>query len=94
VISSGVGALVGGVAALVPGLSADMRGAVLLVSLAVSGALTEPVFPIVVTLLYFDLRVRNEALDLDVLAQRAVAEFPRVGAPAPAGGPTVSGGPY
>lgn len=104
VISSGVGALVGGgVAALVPGLSADVRGAALLTVLAVTSALTEPVFPIVVTLLYFDLRVRNEALDLDVLAQRAAAETPQVAAPigarvAPATSaaapPPTAGGPY
>jgi hypothetical protein len=82
VISSGVAALAGGISALVPGLSADLRGAVLLVVLALSSAATEPVFPIVVTLLYFDLRVRNEALDLEVLAQRAAAS-PPVAAPVP-----------
>lgn len=95
VISSGVGALVGGVAALVPGLSADVRGGVLLTVLAVTSALTEPVFPIVVTLLYFDLRVRNEALDLDVLAQRAAAASPPVAAPtAAAVAPPTARGPY
>ena len=92
IISSAVGALVGGLAALVPGLSADARGGVLLAVLAVASALTEPVFPIVVTLLYFDLRVRNEALDLDVLAQRAAvasspAAAPTAASVAPAGGP-------
>ena len=95
VISSGVGALVGGVAALVPGLSADVRGGVLLTVLAVTSALTEPVFPIVVTLLYFDLRVRNEALDLDVLAQRAAAASPPVAAPtAAAVAPPTARSPY
>ncbi len=75
VISSGVGALAGGIAAIAPGLSADVRGAVLLVALALTSAVTQPIFPIVITLMYFDLRVRNEALDLDVLVQRAAAEF-------------------
>jgi hypothetical protein len=83
VISSGVAALAGGISALAPGLSADLRGAVLLVVLALTSAATEPVFPIVVTLLYFDLRVRNEALDLDVLAQRAAAASPPAAAPVP-----------
>jgi hypothetical protein len=94
VVSSGVGALAGFMAALVPGLSAELRGGVLLVALALAEAMTEPVFPIVVTLLYFDLRVRNEALDLDVLAQRAVAESaPPVPAAAPAA-PPFGGGSY
>src|SRR5258708_38942086 len=73
VISSGVGALAGGIAALAPGLSADVRGAVLLVALALTTAVTQPVFPIVITLMYFDLRVRNEALDPDVLVRRGAA---------------------
>jgi hypothetical protein len=95
IISSGVGALVGGVAALAPGLSADVRGGVLLTVLAITSALTEPVFPIVVTLLYFDLRVRNEALDLDVLAERAAAASPYAAAPtAAAVAPPAAGGPY
>jgi hypothetical protein len=80
-ISSGVGALVGGLAALVPGLSADVRGGVFLTAVTLSSALVEPVIPIVLTLLYYDLRVRNEAFDLDVLAAAAAAPRPVVGAP-------------
>ncbi len=83
VISSGVGALAGGIAALAPGLSADVRGAVLLVALALTTAVTQPVFPIVITLMYFDLRVRNEALDLDVLVRRAAAESEALEQPLP-----------
>ncbi|HXA41538.1 MAG TPA: hypothetical protein VNV65_01360 [Candidatus Solibacter sp.] len=83
VISSGVGALAGGIAALAPGLSADVRGAVLLLALALTSAMTQPVFPIVITLMYFDLRVRNEALDLDVLVQKARAESETLPPPLP-----------
>jgi hypothetical protein len=82
IISSGVGALVGGLAALVPGLSADVRGGAFLTAITLSSALVEPVLPIVLTLLYFDLRVRNEAFDLDVLAAAAAAApRPALGAP-------------
>lgn len=84
-ISSGVGALVGGLAALLPGLSADARGGAFLTAVTLSGALVEPVMPIVVTLLYLDLRVRNEALDLDLLAAAAAAPRPAVGAPSAPG---------
>jgi hypothetical protein len=80
-ISSGVGALVGGLAALVPGLSADVRGGVFLTAITLSSALVEPVIPIVLTLLYYDLRVRNEAFDLDMLAAAAAPPRPAVGAP-------------
>ena len=83
-ISSGVGALAGGLAALLPGLSADVRGGAFLTAVTLSSALVEPVIPIVLTLLYYDLRVRNEAFDLDVLAAAAAAPRPAVGAP---GGP-------
>jgi hypothetical protein len=82
-VSTAVSALAAGLATLVPGLSADVRGAVLLTLVTLSSALIEPVFPIVVTLLYFDLRVRNEALDLDVLAQAAAS--PSMNAPGASG---------
>jgi hypothetical protein len=80
-ISSGVGALVGGLAALIPGLSADVRGGAFLTAVTLSSAMVEPVLPIVLTLLYYDLRVRNEAYDLDVLAAAAAPPRPAVGAP-------------
>lgn len=80
-VSAGVSALAVGLAALVPGLSADVRGGVILTFVTLSSALIEPVFPIVVSLLYFDLRVRNEALDLDVLAQAAASPAPQTDAP-------------
>ena len=80
-ISTGVGALVGGLAALVPGLSADIRGGAFLTAVTLSSAMVEPVLPIVLTLLYYDLRVRNEALDLDVLAAAAAIPQPVMGAP-------------
>jgi hypothetical protein len=52
----------------VPGLSGEARGGLLLLALAAVEVLTTPIFAIAVTLLYFDLRVRRDAIDLDQLA--------------------------
>jgi Membrane domain of glycerophosphoryl diester phosphodiesterase len=71
-IQSALGALFGGIAALIPGLSDDIRsGLVATVSTLVS-ALVGALTPIAITLLYLDLRVRKEGLDLDQLARQAL----------------------
>ena len=75
-IQSALGALFGGIAALIPGLSDDIRaGLVATVSTLVS-ALVGALTPIAITLLYLDLRVRKEGLDLDQLARQAVPGTP------------------
>lgn len=80
VIESALGALLGLTTFLLPGLSGDVRSAILVVVLNLVGVASRPIFPIVITLMYFDLRVRNEALDLDQLATAALP--PPVPAPA------------
>ncbi len=69
VISLALFALFGGIAALIPAVSEDVRSAIAAAGTALSDALIAPVFPILLTLLYFDLRVRKEGLDLDQLAR-------------------------
>jgi hypothetical protein len=70
-IQGALGALFGGLAAVVPGLSGDIRaGLVTTVSTLVS-ALVGAILPIAITMLYLDLRVRKEGLDLDQLARQA-----------------------
>jgi hypothetical protein len=71
-IQSALGALFVGIAALIPGLGDDLRsGLVATVSTLVS-ALVGAIAPIAITLLYLDLRVRKEGLDLDQLARQAL----------------------
>jgi Membrane domain of glycerophosphoryl diester phosphodiesterase len=71
-IQSALGALFVGIAALIPGLGDDLRsGLVATVSTLVS-ALVGAITPIAITLLYLDLRVRKEGLDLDQLARQAL----------------------
>ena len=66
-----MGATGGAIIGLVPGLSDDLRGALVQVTGSLSGALVLPVSYIAITLMYYDLRVRREGLDLDQLAQQA-----------------------
>lgn len=70
IIQVAVGGLLGGIAALVPGLSSDMRAGVVTVITALVGALVGAITPIAVTMLYLDLRVRKEGVDLDQLARQ------------------------
>lgn len=49
----------------------------------VSGALTTPFLATLVTVVYFDERVRNEGFDLDLLAQRMGVDPPPPSAPGP-----------
>jgi Membrane domain of glycerophosphoryl diester phosphodiesterase len=64
-------ALFGGITALIPGLGDDLRAALVTTVTDVVSALVGAVSPIVFTLLYLDLRVRKEGLDLDQLARQA-----------------------
>jgi hypothetical protein len=50
--------------------SGDVQLAVVAVGSTILGALVSPITTIAVVLLYFDLRVRKEGLDLDQLAQQ------------------------
>jgi glycerophosphoryl diester phosphodiesterase family protein len=75
-IQAALGALFGGIAALIPGLSDDIRsGLVTTVSTLIS-AMVGAITPIAITLLYLDLRVRKEGLDLDQLARQALPGTP------------------
>ena len=70
IIQLAVGGLLGGIAALVPGLSSDVRAGVVTVITALVSALVGAITPIAVTMLYLDLRVRKEGVDLDQLARQ------------------------
>lgn len=73
-IQAALGALFTGIAAVIPGLSDDIRaGLVTTVSTLIS-ALVGALSPIAITLLYLDLRVRKEGLDLDQLARQALPD--------------------
>jgi hypothetical protein len=71
VASAILGATGGAVIGLVPGLTDDQRGALIVVTGSLAGALVLPVNYIAITLIYYDLRVRREGFDLDQLAQQA-----------------------
>jgi hypothetical protein len=58
------------IAAFIPGLADDVRSGLATAGTDLTSALIAPVFPILLTLLYFDLRVRKEGLDLDQLARQ------------------------
>ena len=70
VIAFGLSFLLGGIALLIPGLDSGVRGALVLIVTTLLNAVVTPIGTIAVTLLYFDLRVRNEGYDLDQLAQQ------------------------
>ena len=57
-------------AALLPGFSYQIRGDLVVIVSGLLGQVILPVYAIGVTLLYFDLRVRKEAYDLEVQAYR------------------------
>ena len=79
VISYGLTALFAGLAVALPA-SNDVRGLLTLVASTFVGALVNPITSIALVLLYFDLRMRREALDLQQLALQSTAGLP----PAPA----------
>ena len=70
-INSVLTALFGGIAALLPGLNQDFQAALVLTLTTLIGALVAAIQPIAITMLYLDLRVRKEGLDLDQLARQA-----------------------
>lgn len=71
VLDYGLGALFGGVAALIPGVTAEIRINIVLVGTTIAQILVAPVGAIVSMLLYLDLRVRKEAFDLQFAAHQA-----------------------
>lgn len=71
IIQTALTALFGGLAAVVPGLGNDLRAAIVLTVSTGVNALVSPITPIAISLLYLDLRVRKEGLDLDQLARQA-----------------------
>ncbi len=70
IIQSAIGALFTGIAALVPGLSEDVRAGAVTIVAALVNALVGAISPIAITMLYLDLRVRKEGVDLDQLARQ------------------------
>ena len=60
-----------GVASVVPGLNGDLRAGVVTTLTTLVDALVGAITPIAITMLYLDLRVRKEGLDLDQLARQA-----------------------
>ena len=70
-IELALGALFGGIAAIVPGLGDDIRAGVVETVVTLVDAVVSAITPIAITMLYLDLRVRKEGLDLDQLARQA-----------------------
>ena len=70
-IQTALAALFGGIAALAPGLNSDIRAGTVTTVTTLVDALVGAIQPIAITLLYLDLRVRKEGLDLDQLARQA-----------------------
>jgi hypothetical protein len=70
-IQSALGVLFTGIAAVVPGLSDDVRAGLETTVATLVDALVSAITPIAITMLYLDLRVRKEGLDLDQLARLA-----------------------
>jgi Membrane domain of glycerophosphoryl diester phosphodiesterase len=70
-IQTALQALFVGAAAVVPGLSGDVRSGMVTTVTTLVDALVGAITPIAITMLYLDLRVRKEGLDLDQLARQA-----------------------
>jgi len=70
-IQTALAALFGGITAVLPGLSDDIRAGLLTTVSTLVDALVGAIQPIAITMLYLDLRVRKEGLDLDQLARQA-----------------------
>jgi len=69
IVGAGVGYLFGAIAALVPGLSSRAQFGVQQMASGLANVVVQPISYIAWTLLYFDLRVRQEAFDLEQLAR-------------------------
>lgn len=76
VVQTAVAPVFAGGAALLPGLSIGMRAALAISTLALIAQLVQPLVAIAVTLIYFDQRVRREALDLELFAHRIAQSEP------------------
>jgi hypothetical protein len=70
-IQSAFGFLFTGIAAVIPGLGDDLRAGLVTTVATLVQALVGAITPIAITMLYLDLRVRKEGLDLDQLARQA-----------------------
>ena len=70
-IQSALGVLFTGIAAVLPGLGDDLRSGLVTTVATLVNALVGAITPIAITMLYLDLRVRKEGLDLDQLARQA-----------------------
>jgi hypothetical protein len=70
-IQTALQALFVGVAAVLPGLSDDVRSGMVTTVTTLVDALVGAITPIAIAMLYLDLRVRKEGLDLDQLARQA-----------------------
>ena len=70
-IQSALGVLFTGVAAVLPGIGEDLRSGLVTTVATLVNALVGAITPIAITMLYLDLRVRKEGLDLDQLARQA-----------------------
>src|SRR6202162_1606223 len=70
-IQTALAALFGGVTAVLPGMSETTRAGLLARVPRIVDALVGAIQPIAITMLYLDLRVRKEGLDLDQLARQA-----------------------
>ena len=70
-IQAALAALFGGIALLVPGLNDDIRAGLITTVTTLVDALVGAIQWIAITMLYLDLRVRKEGLDLDQLARQA-----------------------
>ena len=68
IVESALAAVFVAGASLFPGLPIQVRVFLIVAVASLMVQLVQPVFTIAVTLLYFDLRVRREAFDLEVLA--------------------------
>ncbi len=69
IVGLGVGYLFGAIAAVIPGLSSRAQFGVQQMASGLANVVVQPISYIAWTLLYFDLRVRQEAFDLEQLAR-------------------------
>ena len=69
-----LGALFLALAFVVPGLPVEVRIFLVVAVVTLMAQVVQPLFSIAVTLLYFDLRVRREAFDLEVMGPRIEEE--------------------
>lgn len=70
VLETAVAPVFMGAAAFAPGLPSGVRGALVISTLALVAQLLQPLLALAVTLIYLDMRVRREALDLELIALR------------------------